>query len=109
MKVLSDELYEEYNFGYIDILTDECLKETFDVKIVPVIMLIKDGRVYETNVLQMTYWQIRTFMDGNYLNKTRVYQEFDVPTYVYDQNTIYLKYTYNEAQKIYANYYTDFN
>ena len=56
MKVLSDELYEEYNFGYIDILTDECLKETFDVKVVPVIMLIKDGRVYETQVLQMTYW-----------------------------------------------------
>ena len=48
MKVLSDELYEEYNFGYIDILTDGCLKETFDVKVVPVIMLIKDGRVYET-------------------------------------------------------------
>lgn len=42
-------------------------------------------------------------MDGGYQNKTKVYQEFDLPTYVYDQNTIYLKYAYNEAQKIYAN------
>ena len=56
MKVLSDELYEEYNFGYIDIMTDECLKETFDVKIVPVFMFIKDRKVYETQVLHMTYW-----------------------------------------------------
>jgi len=56
MKVLSDELYEEYNFGYIDIMTDEYLKETFDVKVVPVVFYIKDGKVYETHVLHMTYW-----------------------------------------------------
>ncbi len=50
MKVLSDEMGEQINFGYIDIIDDECLKETFDVKIVPVVMLIKQGMVYETQI-----------------------------------------------------------
>ena len=48
MKVLADDnLKEEMRFGYVDSHQDEFLKETFDVKSLPVVIFIKDGRVYQ--------------------------------------------------------------
>ena len=50
----------------------------------------------------MAYEQFRyAIVEKQYLNATYFYQNFSLPTYVFDENTIYLKYAYNEGLKIY--------
>ena len=50
----------------------------------------------------MAYETFRYVIDNKlYLNETYYYQQFPTPTYVFDNNTIYLKYAYNEGLKVY--------
>ena len=45
MKLMADWYQEDVRFGWIDIITDEYLKETYDVKSVPAQYYVKDGTV----------------------------------------------------------------
>ena len=108
-RVLADEYEGQVRFAYVDILSDEVLKETFGVITVPQSFWIQNGTATETPSFFMSYEQIKHMIDNKqYNNMTFMYQQFAQPSYIFDQNTIYLKYIYNEGFKQYYAFYNWF-
>jgi len=64
MKVLADEYQGNVRFGYVDIMRDETLKETFEIASVPQNFLFINGTVYEMEALQFGYVPLRAFIES---------------------------------------------
>lgn len=73
LKLLSDYYRGKVRFGYVNTVTNECLKESFGIKTVPQNFLIKDNMVYEMGALQVQFLSIRKFIEGEYLEDAKVY------------------------------------
>jgi len=56
--------------------------------------LIKDGQVYEQNMMQILYNNIVKFVDGEYDHGPQMYDTYSVPR-VYSDFELKLKYVYN--------------
>jgi hypothetical protein len=68
---------------------------------VPQTFLIKNNVVYEMNTLAIFYDNIRSFINGNYLDKQFQYQNFTAPTIIYNKYTVYGVYAYNDGIRYY--------
>ena len=103
MKVLADEYQGKVRFAWVDILQEECLKESFAVRSVPQNFLIvpDEGRVYEMQALSMAYYIMHQFIEGGYKNESMVYQSFSIP-FIYPEWSLPLRYVYNY---IFTNYH----
>lgn len=66
MRIIADELQGSVRFAYINAPQQEKLKETFDIKTLPTSLFIKDGQVYEHNMMQVLYNNIVQFIEGGY-------------------------------------------
>jgi len=55
LKVLADEYQGKIRFAWVNILEEECLKESFGVRALPQNFYIKDGMVYEMQSLSLNY------------------------------------------------------
>jgi len=77
------------------------LKLTFNIYTVPQTFYIIDGMAYEMQALSIFYDNIRAFIKGNYLNDTKVYEKWPLPTYVVDWTTMHLVYAYRDGLKYY--------
>ena len=84
MKVLSDDYFGRVRFGYVDVLDDELLKETFEIYAVPqnfycVPNLYGRADCHEMHAMSLGYKPIREFIEGGYKDKENVYQTFEIP------------------------------
>ena len=66
MRIIADELQGTVRFAYILAPQQEKLKETFHIKTLPTSFFIKDGQVYEHNMMQVLYNNIVLFIEGEY-------------------------------------------
>lgn len=76
------------------------MKMTYFVLTLPQTFLIKDGTVYEMNVLNIFYDNVRSFIEGKYLVEEAVYTSFPVPRYLLNQVTIYGAYAYRDGLRL---------
>jgi len=105
LKVLSDYYRGAVRFGYVNVIADECLKETYGVKTVPQNFFIKDGMVYEMGALQVQFRAIQKFIDGDYTKDaggSTVYQSFSLP-WVVPEWFLPVKYAEDHLTKFYIN------
>jgi len=63
MKILGDYYRGKVRFGYVNVVRDEMLKETFGVKTVPQNFFIKGNMIYEMGALQVQFRAIQKFID----------------------------------------------
>lgn len=88
-------------FGIVDIVESEKLKLTFEVFTLPQTFYILNGTAYEMNVLNIFYDNVRSFIEGNYLNETKRYKTLPAPRYLVNEVTQYYYYAYNDGLKYY--------
>jgi hypothetical protein len=98
---LADEYQGEVRFGMVDVIEEEFLKLTFNIYTVPQTFFLKDGVAYEMHALSIFYDNIRNFIEGQYLNETKVYESWPVPTYVVGWESVYFVYLYRDGLKYY--------
>lgn len=98
---MADEYQGEVRFGIVDVIDQEFLKLTFNIYTVPQTFYIKDGIAYEMQALSIFYDNIKAFIEKNYLNETKVYEKWPVPTYLVDWTTVYAVYAYRDGLKYY--------
>jgi len=77
MKILADDYQGKVRFGWIDVLTDELLKESFEIYAVPqnFLCIPEDGRMicHEMHAMSLGYMPVRKFIEGDYKNSKEVY------------------------------------
>jgi len=77
------------------------MKLTFEVFTLPQTFYCVNGTAYEMNVLNIFYDNVRSFIEGNYLNETKRYKTMPMPRYLVNQVTQYYYYAYNDGLKYY--------
>lgn len=105
LKILADYYRGKVRFGYVNVIKDECLKETYGVKTVPQNFFIKDGQVYEMGALQVQFRAIHKFIEGDYLEEpgtSKVYQKFSLP-WIVPKWYLPVKYAEDHLTKFYIN------
>jgi len=100
LQLLADEYKGKVRFGIVDIKEEEAMKMSYFVLTLPQTFLIKDGTVYEMNVLNIFYDNVRSFIEGNYLKEASRYTTFPVPRYLLNQVTIYGAYAYRDGLRL---------
>lgn len=73
LQILADEYKGKVRFGIVDIIEEEFFKISYQVYTLPQTFYILDGTAYEMHVLNIFYDNVRAFIEGNYLNETKVY------------------------------------
>merc|ERR1712183_943287 len=70
-------------FGYVNVVRDEMLKETFGVKTVPQNFFIKGNMIYEMGALQVQFRAMQKFIEEEEWKLppggAKVYQAFSLP------------------------------
>ena len=83
MKVLADLYKGAVQFAYVDAIKYRNLGLAFGVRKLPTSFLYRNGMWYETRFGRIEFRSLRSFIDGYYLNPSRVYNNFETPTTVY--------------------------
>ena len=83
MKVLADLYKGTVQFAYVDAVKYKNLELAFGVRKLPTSFLYRNGMWFETRFNQILFKSIRTFIDGQYMKKSKVYNMFETPTTVY--------------------------
>lgn len=82
MKVLADLYKGTVQFAYVDATKYRNLELAFGVRKLPTSFLYRNGMWYETRFGRVMFKSIRTFIDGYYLNESKVQNKFETPTTV---------------------------
>ena len=81
MKVLAALYKGTVQFAYVDADKYKNLELAFGVQKLPTAFLFRNGTWYQTWV-QPLFRSLRTFIDGRFMNKRKVYRSFETPTIV---------------------------
>ena len=82
MKVLADLYKGAVQFAYVDAIKYRNLGLAFGVRKLPTSFLYRNGVWIETRFGRIAFKSLRTFIDGYFLDKKRVHNWFETPTWV---------------------------
>lgn len=103
MKILSDDYQGKIRFAWSDVITDELLKESFEIYAVPqnFFCVPTDGKMicHEMHAMSLGYMPVKKFIDGGYKDTPKdVYQSFELPQRI-PEYMLYYKYMIKDFTK----------
>lgn len=79
MKVLADEYGGKVQFAIIDASANQHIEKSFGGTHVPMTLMYKDGKWHMQQFMHILVNNVRTFIEGRYLEKKYCYDSFDTP------------------------------